>query len=66
MCWPTYEFLDIIRVTETSRGILVSFDVVSLFTNVAVEDTMQIVIDNIYDHDELHQIYLQIYFETCY
>ena len=49
----TYEFLDIIRAIETSRGVMVSLDVESLFTNVPVEDTIQIVIDNVYNHDEL-------------
>ena len=48
----TYEFLDLIRATETSRGIMVSLDVESLFTNVPVEDTIQIVIDNVYDRDQ--------------
>ena len=40
----TYEFLDLIRATETSGGVMVSLDVESLFTNVPVEDTTQIVI----------------------
>ena len=32
---------------------MVSLDVESIFTNVPVEDTIQIVIDNVCDHKEL-------------
>ena len=49
----TYEFLDIIRAAETSSGIMVSLDVESLFTNVPVEETIKIVLDNVYDHSEM-------------
>ena len=63
----TYEFLDIIRATEASRGVMVSLDVESLFTNVPVEDTIQIVIDNVYNHHELAPPNtLLICFETCF
>ena len=49
----TYEFLDIIRATEACSGIMVSLDVESLFTNVPVEKSIKVVLDNVYDHSEI-------------
>ena len=53
MLASTYEFLDIIRTAETSSGIMASLDVESLFTNVPVEETMKIVLNNVNDHSEI-------------
>ena len=49
----TYEFLDIIKTAETSSGIMASLDVESLFTNISVEETIKIVLNNVYDHSEM-------------
>ena len=51
------EFIDILR-TRQPNGILASIDVESLFTNVPIEATIQIILDNVYQHDNLPPIQL--------
>ena len=48
----TYEFLDLIIAIESSKGIMVSLNAESTFTNVTAEDTIQIVMDKVYDNNE--------------
>ena len=48
-----YEFLDLIKATESSRGVIVFLDVENLLTNVPVDDTVQIVRYNVYYNIEL-------------
>ena len=45
----TDDFLNIIRLTE-AHGHLLSLDVESLFTNVPLETTIEIICDNVYSH----------------
>lgn len=45
----TDEFIDILRTTKP-EGILASLDVESLFTNVPVEETTRIILENVYNH----------------
>ena len=45
----TDEFLDILHSTNCD-GILASLDVTSLFTNVPIQDTIDIIIQNVYNH----------------
>jgi hypothetical protein len=52
MVGSTHEFLSIVR-TSPSRGILASLDVESLFTNVPVNDTIDIILSNVYEHSTL-------------
>ncbi|XP_076030436.1 uncharacterized protein LOC143018739 [Oratosquilla oratoria] len=46
------EFVDLLRNTNP-QGILASLDVESLFTNVNVEDTIKIILQNVFNHDSL-------------
>ena len=46
------EFLEVLSV-RTRRGLLASLDVQSLFTNVPVEDTIEIILDYVYHHPDL-------------
>lgn len=46
------EFLDILRTRKPS-GILASIDVESLFTNVPVETTIQIILENVYNNPDV-------------
>lgn len=46
----TDEFLDVLRSTQPN-GLLASLDVESLFTNVPVEDTINIICDYVYNSD---------------
>ena len=48
----TDEFLNIVRSTE-SRGLLASLDVESLFTNVPVDTTIDIILQYVYDHPSI-------------
>ena len=48
----TDDFLDIIKA-NTPHGLIASLDVESLFTNVPVEETIQIILDNVYNHSTL-------------
>ncbi|XP_076039423.1 uncharacterized protein LOC143024499 [Oratosquilla oratoria] len=48
----TYEFVDLLRKTNP-QGILSSLDVESLFTNVPVEGTIKIILQNVFNHDSL-------------
>ena len=48
----TDQFLDIIRATD-SHGTLASLDVESLFTNVPLETTIEIICDAVYKHDKI-------------
>ena len=48
----TDEFLNIVRSTE-SRGLLASLDVESLFTNVPVDTTIDIILQYAYDHPSI-------------
>ena len=48
----TDEFLDIVRTTN-ARGTLASLDVESLFTNVPLATTIEIICDCMYNHVEL-------------
>jgi hypothetical protein len=45
----TYEFVEICKTIEQPKC-LASLDVESLFTNVPVRDTVQIILDNVYGH----------------
>ena len=50
----TDEFLDILKSTENKEnGILASLDVDSLFTNIPVEETIEIILQNVYNHNQL-------------
>ena len=51
------EFLDILR-TNKPKGILASIDVESLFTNVPVETTIQIILDRVYHTDNIEPLKL--------
>ena len=46
------EFLDIVKASKPD-GLLASLDVVSLFTNVPVEETIQIIIDAVWSHPSI-------------
>ncbi|XP_076034550.1 uncharacterized protein LOC143021145 [Oratosquilla oratoria] len=48
----TDEFVDLLRNTNP-QGILASLDVESLFTNVPVEGTIKIILQNVFNHDSL-------------
>ena len=48
----TYEFITLLKVQQPS-GKLASLDVESLFTNVPVHETIQIIIQNVYHHPEI-------------
>ena len=48
----TYEFLEIARGTENVK-LLASFDVENLFTNVPVEETIDIIIECVYNNDKI-------------
>ena len=48
----TDQFLDILRATD-KQGIMASIDVESLFTNVPVGETIDIICDNVYRNQEL-------------
>ena len=48
----TDEFLDILKVRER-RGILASLDVQSLFTNVPVDETIDIILNYVFEHETL-------------
>ena len=49
---PTGDFVDIIHSSEPS-GIMASLDVESLFTNVPVSETVDIILDCVYNHPTL-------------
>ena len=49
----TYQFVQIAR-TVTEPKLLASLDVESLFTNVPVDATIDIIIDNVYNHPTLN------------
>ena len=49
----SHKFLDLCRVTESAESFIVFLDFDSLFTKTPVEDEIQIVIDNVYDNNEL-------------
>ncbi|XP_076029364.1 uncharacterized protein LOC143018124 [Oratosquilla oratoria] len=48
----TDEFVDLLR-NSNPQGILASLYVESLFTNVPVEDTIKIILQNVFNHDSL-------------
>ncbi|XP_076068363.1 uncharacterized protein LOC143040813 [Oratosquilla oratoria] len=48
----TYEFVDILRNTAP-QGMLASLDVESLFSNLPVEETIQIILQNVFNHNSL-------------
>ena len=52
MLKSTNDFIDLIQL-QKSNGILASLDVESLFTNVPIEDTIKIIIENTYKHKTL-------------
>lgn len=52
MIESTQEFIDITQ-SSSHGGMLASLDVVSLFTNVPVSDTVDIILENAYNHPEL-------------
>ena len=45
----TDEFLDLLQSTE-NKGMLASLDVESLYTNVPILDTIEIILDNVFNH----------------
>ena len=50
----TDKFLDILKSTENKEnGMLASLDVDSLSTNIPVEETVEIILQNVYNHDHL-------------
>jgi len=49
----TYEFLSLLRGCQPNTGMLASLDVNSLFTNVPVNETIEIIIETIYNHSTL-------------
>lgn len=48
----TDELLSLLNITQP-KGILASLDVESLFTNVAIDDTIEIVLKCVYQHRTL-------------
>jgi hypothetical protein len=52
MVESTYEFLSILKTCE-HNGTLASLDVESLFTNVPVHQTIDIILQNVYNHPDL-------------
>lgn len=53
MIESTDEFLNILRATDNKNGLLASLDVESLFTNVPVRETINIILQNAYYHPDL-------------
>jgi len=49
----SYEFITMLRAKHPGNNIIASLDVESLFTNVPVEQTIDIILKNVYEHDEL-------------
>ena len=52
MLKSTAEFLDLLR-QQKPQGIMSSLDVESLYTNVPVRDTIDIILKNVYNHESL-------------
>ena len=52
MLTSTSNFLDLVQLKE-SNGTLASLDVESLFTNVPIDDTIAIILENTYKHKNL-------------
>ena len=52
MIESTYEFVEIARATENPKC-LASLDAESLFTNVPLDETIDIILDNVYNHPKL-------------
>ena len=48
----TDDFLDLLNSIQC-KGILASLDVESLFTNVPSDETIQIILENAYNHDNI-------------
>ena len=48
----TNEFIDLLNISSC-RGLIASLDVESLFTNVPVDDTINIIIKNVYNHPNI-------------
>ena len=58
MIKDTFEFLDEIRSLTINQGeILVSFDVTSLFTNVPLDETIEILADKAFNHNWFNSAY---------
>ena len=49
MLHPSSQLIDILH-SRIPEGIIASFDVESLFTNVPIEDTVQIILKQTYEH----------------
>ena len=49
----TYEFLRLLRNCHNNSGNMVFLDVESLFSNVPVHQTIDIIINNVYNHENL-------------
>ena len=52
MVESTYEFIQIARSINKPK-MLASLDVENLFTNVPVEETIEIILDKVYNHHEI-------------
>ena len=52
MLKSTNDFVDLVQLKE-SYGILASLDVVSMFTNVPISDTITIILEHTYNHKSL-------------
>ena len=69
MIQSTDELMNILKTT-TARGTLASLDVENLFTNVPVKETIDIIINNSYNHSTLNppvipKATLKLLLETC-
>ena len=53
MLESTNQFIDLLNSSEC-LGLTASLDVESLFTNVPIDDTIEIIIHNVYNHPTLH------------
>ena len=49
----THELIQVLRTIKPNNGILASLDVENLFTNVPVNETIDIIINNIYNNPSL-------------
>ena len=49
----TFDFVNRLKATTLSSAFMVSFDVSSLFTNVPLQDTIDIILQRVYDDNEV-------------
>ena len=49
----SYEFINLIQNVRVEDNVMASLDVESLFTNVPVDDTIDIILQNVYNHNEI-------------